>query len=103
MSVRILASYGSQVIRKEMQMKRPVTMMIVASLLASATALAAGNPNAARAAAERNDRGHENRGSDNRGNDNRGNDNRGHDNRGHDDRRNDDRGNTQSNSRNDTV
>ena len=80
-------------------MKRPATFVIVASLLASASAFAAGNPYAARERAQkieaqnsRNDRSHDNRGNDNRGHDNRGNDNRSHDNRG-----NDNRGNTQRN------
>ena len=64
-------------------MKRPATFVIVASLLASASAFAAGNPYAARERNEkiavqnpRNDRGNDNRSHDNRGNDNRGHDNR---------------------------
>jgi len=69
-------------------MKRPATFVIVASLLASASALAAGNPYAARERTQkiesqnsRNDRGRDNRGNDNRGHENRGNDNRGRDDR----------------------
>ncbi|MEJ0087105.1 MAG: RcnB family protein [Pseudomonadota bacterium] len=66
-------------------MKRPATFapasfLVFASLLASASALAAGNPYAARERSEkigqkieaqnsRNDRGHDNRGNDNRGHD----------------------------------
>ena len=81
-------------------MKRPVTLVLVASLLASASAFAAGNPQMTKRLAAQvvqndahrgNDRGHENRGNDNRGNDNRGNDHRGNDNRGHDNRGNDHR------------
>jgi hypothetical protein len=77
--LRILASYGSQVIRKEMQMKRHTTFMIVASLLASASAFAAGNPYGARERNEklavqnqRVERGHDNRDHDNRGREDRG-------------------------------
>jgi hypothetical protein len=89
------------VIRKEMQMKRPVTFVILAaSLLASASALAAGNPYAARERSDkiaqkiearnsRNDRGNDNRGHD------RGNDNRGRDNGSHSDRANPQRNNNE--------
>jgi Ni/Co efflux regulator RcnB len=76
-------------------MKRPVTLVLVASLLISGSALAAGNVVREKmvAAAVRssdakpgNDRGHDNRGHDNRGgNSQRGND-RGRDNRGNDHR-----------------
>jgi Ni/Co efflux regulator RcnB len=86
-------------------MKRPVTLVLVATLLASGSAFAAANPQMTkRVAAQvvRNDnRGNDNRGddrrndhgndhrndqrnNDHRGNDHRGNDNRGNDNRGHD-------------------
>ena len=83
-------------------MKRPVTLVLVASLLASASAFAAGNPQMTKRLAAQvvqndahrgNDRGHDNRGNDNRGNDNRGNDNRGNDHRGNDNRGHDNRGN----------
>ena len=82
-------------------MKRPVTLVLFASLLASASAFAAGNPQMTKRLAAQvvqndthrgNDRGHDNRGNDNRGNDHRGNDNRGHDNRGNDHRGNDGNG-----------
>ena len=82
-------------------MKRPVTLVLVASLLASASAFAAGNPQMTKRLAAQvvqndahrgNDRGHENRGNDNRSNDHRGNDSRGHDNRGNDHRGNDGNG-----------
>jgi Ni/Co efflux regulator RcnB len=79
-------------------MKRPVTLVLAASLLVSASAFAAGPTGKEfneRVAAKvehsvkrDNDRGH-----DNRGNSHRGNDNRGHDNRGNGHGRNDDRGN----------
>jgi len=82
-------------------MKRPVTLVLVASLLASASAFAAGNPQMTKRLAAQvvqndahrgNDRGNDNRGNDNRGNDHRGNDNRGHDNRSNDHRGNDGNG-----------
>jgi Ni/Co efflux regulator RcnB len=94
-SVRILASYGSQVIRKEMQMKRPATFVIVASMLASASAFAAGNPHVTRSIAERivNDRGHDDRGHDDHGSDNRGHDNRGNTQSNNHQNNHDDRGN----------
>ena len=71
-------------------MKRPVILVLMASLLAGGSALAkdasndALNKKMAAAVARNNDgnRGHD-RGNDHRGNDNRGNDNRGND-RGHD-------------------
>jgi len=73
-------------------MKRPVTLVLVASLLISASSLAATNKNFREHVAEKvaksesaqrsNDRGRDNRGNDNR-NDHRGNDNRGND-RGND-------------------
>jgi len=76
-------------------MKRPVTLVLVASLLFSASAFAAGTNQAVRerlaakvaqneSAKHGNDRGHDNRGNDHRGGDNRGNDHRGNDNRGND-------------------
>jgi Ni/Co efflux regulator RcnB len=77
-------------------MKRPVTLVLIASLLASGSALAAAVGPAVREKIEaaHNDngrRGNDNRGNDNRGNDQRGNDNRGNDNRGNDHRGNDNR------------
>ena len=88
-------------------MKRPVTLVLVASLLASASAL----PPAIRTrpvnvrrksrrripatTAAQNESGQDNRGHDNRGNDNRGHDNRGNDHRGHDNRGNTQRNNNQ--------
>jgi len=71
-------------------MKRPMTLVLVASLLVSGSALAAVNGNAMRdkiaTAVVRNDDAK--RGNDNRGNDNRGRDNRGGDNRGGNSQRN---------------
>src|SRR6185295_11481647 len=83
---------------KETQMKRPVTLVLLASLLASGAALAR-TDSATRivqgvsAAKQRNhDTRGDYRGNDNRGGDNRGGDNRGGDHRGND-HRNDNRGN----------
>jgi Ni/Co efflux regulator RcnB len=91
-------------------MKRPVTLVLVASMLISASSFAATNKQFREHVAEKvaksenaqrgNDRGHDNRGNDRRGNDhrndNRGNDNRGSDNR-NDHRGNDNRGNDRRN------
>jgi Ni/Co efflux regulator RcnB len=85
-------------------MKRPVTLVLVASLLISASALAGSNGTKStfkervatkvaqsESAKRGNDRGHDNRGNDHRRNDGRGHD-RGNDHRGNDPRGNDHRG-----------
>ena len=72
-------------------MKRPVTLVLVATLLVERLGLCRQGstprwPDRARRSRANDDgnRGHDNRGNDHRGNDNRGNDNRGNDNRGND-------------------
>jgi Ni/Co efflux regulator RcnB len=86
-------------------MKRPVTLVLVATLLVSAPAFAAKDFTSKVAKgvekATRHDdgkRGHDNRDNNHRGNDHRGNDHRGNDNRGNDHR---DGGHDRGNDRND--
>jgi Ni/Co efflux regulator RcnB len=90
-------------------MKRPVTLVLVATLLASAPAFAAKDfsskvANGVEKATRHEDgkRGHDNRDNNHRGNDHRGNDHRGNDNRGNDHRGGGhDRGNDRNDHRND--
>jgi Ni/Co efflux regulator RcnB len=94
----ILAPHGSEWIRsRRHQMKRPMTLALITTLLSAGSAFAAGNPYADHVAREvvRNDdhgnrdRGHDRR-DDHRGNDHR-NDDRGRDDHRGNDRRGDDR------------
>jgi Ni/Co efflux regulator RcnB len=72
-------------------MKRSAVFVLAATLLAGASAFAAGDPRIGmqkklNPIVHTDNRGRDNRGNDNRGNDNRGRDNRGNDNRGRDNR-----------------